>query len=142
MSQNTLELHRRSVEAFNARDIDAFVALCDERVELQSAVTVPGGGAVYYGREGVRRWHRDLQDGFGEDVTIEAEAYYEAGDQTITFHVLHGRGRESGAAVEMPAAHRCEWRDGLMVFFKGYRDREAALADAGIAPDEARPIAP
>ena len=142
MSYDNLELHRRSVEAFNARDIERFVELCDPKVELHSAVTVPGGGAVYYGHEGVRRWHRDIQDGFGEDVRVEAEAYYESADQTITFHVLRGRGRESGAVVEMPAAHRCQWRDGLMVFFKGYRDREAALIDAGIAPGAAEPVAP
>ena len=29
----------------------------------------------------------------------------------------------------MPAAHVMRWRDGLIVYFKAYRQREAALDD-------------
>jgi ketosteroid isomerase-like protein len=97
---------------------------------------------VYLGHSGVRSWHRDLQDGWGEELWIEPEAYYEAGDGTLTFHVLRGRGRQSGADVEMPAAHLCRWRDGLIVYFQGYRDRDRALRDLGVDPDTAEPIQP
>jgi hypothetical protein len=42
----------------------------------------------------------------------------------------------------MPAAHLCRWRDGLIVYFKGYAHREDALSDLGVAEDAVEPIAP
>ncbi len=140
MSQETVELHRRSVEAFNTRDVEAFIAFCDADIELHSTVTVPGG-AVYHGHDGVRRWHQDLEDGWGDGLSVEAEAYFDLGEHTITFHVLHGRGRQSDAEVAMPAAHLCRWRDGQIIFFKGYSRREDALRDLGISDDELGPPA-
>jgi len=121
--------------------VEAFVAFCDPEIELHSTVTVPGG-AVYHGHDGVRRWHRDLEDGWGDDLQVRPEAYYDFGEQTVTFHVLQGRGRESGAGVAMPAAHLCRWRDGRIVYFKGYGRKEDALVDVGVSDDALKPIAP
>ena len=140
-SSENVDSHRRSVEAFNSRDVEAFVARCDPQIELHSAVTVPGG-ATYRGHDGVRAWHRDLADGWGDELSIEPEAYYDLGECTITFHVLHGRGRESGAAVEMPAAHLCEWRDGRIVYFRGFAERDDAFRQAGLSKEAVEPIAP
>ena len=141
MSETNIEHHRRSVEAFNTRDVEAFIAFCDPQIELHSTVTVPGG-AVYQGHDGVRRWHRDLADGWGDELRVEPEVYFDLGEHTITFHVLHGRGRQSGADVAMPAAHLCRWRDGLIVYFKGYAKKEDALGDLGTSEDGLKPIAP
>jgi ketosteroid isomerase-like protein len=141
VSLENVELHRRSVEAFNTRDVEAFIALCDPRIELHSAVTVPGG-SVYHGHDGVRRWHRDLEDGWGDELRIEPEAYFDVREYTITFHVLHGRGRVSGADVAMPAAHVYRWRDGLVVYFKGYARKEEALRELGVSQDVLEPIDP
>jgi ketosteroid isomerase-like protein len=141
MPESNLELHRRSVAAFNDRDLEKFISFCDPQIELRSTVTVPGG-AVYHGHDGVRQWQRDLEDGWGDELRIEPETYYDLGDQTITLHVLHGRGRQSGADVAMPAAHLCKWRDGLMVFFKGYARREGVFSDLQISEDVLQPIAP
>jgi ketosteroid isomerase-like protein len=141
MSQENVQAHRRSVEAFNTRDVGAFLAYCDPEIELHSTVTVPGG-AVYHGHDGVRRWHRDLEDAWGNDLRVEPEAYFDLGEHTITFHVLQGRGRQSGADVAMPAAHLCRWRDGAMVYFRGYARQEDALRDLGVSTAELQPIAP
>src|SRR5687767_10944063 len=46
VSDKNVELHRRGIEAFNARDIEAFIALSDPQIELRSSMTTPGG-AVY-----------------------------------------------------------------------------------------------
>ena len=141
MSQQNIEVHRRTVEAFNARDIEAWIGFSDPEIELHSAVTVPGG-AVYRGHEGVRRWHRDLEDAWGDDLRVEPEAYFDLGEHTLSFHLLHGRGRQSGAEVAMPAAHLHRWRDGLIVYFKGYSRREDAFTDLGVSSEELEPIEP
>jgi hypothetical protein len=99
MSHENVELHRRANEAFNTRDVEAYLAFCDPDIELRSAVTGPGP-AVYYRHSGVRRWHRDLTEAFGGDVRLEPEAFFDLGEHTVTFHVLHGRGLQSGANVQ------------------------------------------
>ena len=140
-SEQNVDLHRRANDAFNSRDVDAYVALCDPQIELHSAVTVPGGG-VYHGHEGVRRWHRDLEDAWGDELRVEPEIYFDLGEHTVTYHVLHGRGRQSGADVVMPAAHVCRWRDGLIVYFRGYAQRQDAFRDLGVTEAELEPIVP
>ena len=131
MSQENVELHRLANEAFNTRDVEAYIAFCDPEIELHSAVTVPGEG-VYHGHAGVRQWHRDLEDVFGAEIRVVPEAFFELGEYTITFHVLEGRGQQSGADVATPAAHLYRWRDGLIIYFKGYVQREDVFADVGI----------
>jgi hypothetical protein len=60
------------------------------------------------------------------------EVFFDLGDYTVTFHVLHGRGQQSGADVATPAAHLCRWKDGLIIYFKGYIHREEVFSDLGI----------
>ena len=141
MSQENVELHRRAIEAFNARDLEAYIAHVDPSVEFYSAFAVVGGGA-YHGHDGVRRWFRDLEDAWGAEVRIEPEAYFDLGEDTLGFNVMHGRGRQSGVEVAMPVAHVIRWRDGLSVYWKAYVHREDALRDLGVTEDELEPISP
>jgi ketosteroid isomerase-like protein len=134
MSQENVQLHSRANEAFNTRNVEAFVTYCDPEIELHSAVTVPGGG-IYHGHDGVRRWHRDLQDVFGSEIRMAPEAFFDLGEYTVTFHVLQGRGQQSGADVATPAAHLCRWRDGRIIYFKGYVHREEVFSDLGVPKD-------
>ena len=55
-------------------------------------------------RPSLRRGHRDFQDVWGEEIRVEPEAYFDRGERTLAFHVLHGRGRHSGVEVAMPIA--------------------------------------
>jgi ketosteroid isomerase-like protein len=141
VSGENVELHRGANEAFNTRDVEAYIAYCDPEIELHSAVTVPGG-AAYRGHEGVRQWHGDIAEAFGGEFRVEPEAYFDLGEHTICFHVLQGRGQQSGADVATPAAHLCRWRHGLIVYFRGYLDREDAFRDLGVSADARQPIAP
>ena len=101
MSEQNVELHRREIEAFNARDIEAFISLSDPQIEFYSAMTTPGG-AVYHGHDGLRKWLGDLEDAWGDELRVEPEAFFDVGEHTLAFQVLHGRGRQSGAEVALP----------------------------------------
>jgi hypothetical protein len=83
-----------------------------------------------------------LEDVFGAEIRVVPEAFFELGEYTITFHVLEGRGQRSGADVTTPAAHLCKWRDGLIVYFKGYVRRTDVFSDLGVSEDALEPIAP
>jgi SnoaL-like domain len=141
MSQENVELLRGVVEAFNARDVEAYIAYCDPSIELHSAFAAVGG-AVYHGHDGMRRWQRDFEDAWGEEIRIEPDAYFDLGEHTLAFYVLQGRGRHSGAEVAMPNAVVVRWRENLMVYFKAYLQREDALSDLGVTEDALEPIEP
>ena len=141
MSEQNVELHRRVIDSFNARDIDEFVTYFDPQIEFHSVSAAVGGG-VYRGHDGLRRDIEDTMDAWGDGFTAEPEAFFDLGEKTLLFHVVHGRGRESGAAVAMPAAQFCIWRNGLCVYLKAYPQREDALKDLGVSRDELEPILP
>ena len=141
MSQENVELHRRATEAYNARDIDAYIALCDSRIEFHSVLAAVEGG-VYHGHDGLRRSVEDIEDAMGDEGRLEAEAYFDLGEQTLVFYEVHARGRQSGAAVTGRFAQVARWRDGLGVYMKVYAHKEDALKDLGVSEDDLEPIAP
>jgi hypothetical protein len=149
MSDSNAKLHRGILEAYNAGDIETFIASCDPRIEFHSTFSVVGG--VYHGRDGIREYFRDL--GAAEDILrprgrmgrgarIEPETYCDLGENTLTFYMLLGSGKQSGAEVALPSAGVAWWRDGLLVYWKTYLQREDALKDLGIWEDALEPIDP
>jgi ketosteroid isomerase-like protein len=141
MAQENVELHRRGIEAFNAHDVEAFIALCDSSVEGYSVFAAVGGG-VYRGHDGLRRFFSDAGDTWRDQIRGEAETFFDLGGKTLAFYVLYGRGKQSGAEVAMPLAQVVRWRDGLIVYFKVYARREDALSDLGISGDSLERIEP
>ena len=142
MSERNVELYRRLVEVFNARDIDAMIThYFDPSIEFQSTFTAVGG-AVYHGHDGMRSWHRDLEDTWGDEIRLEAETYFDLGEHTLVFGNLHGRGRHSNVEVAMPVTQVARWREDLVVYLKSYAHGEDALRDLDVSEDELEPIDP
>jgi ketosteroid isomerase-like protein len=140
MSQENVELMRAWTDAFNAHDIEAMIALCDPDIDFHSTFAAIGG-ADYHGHDGVRSWHRDIEETWGAEIRAELEAFFDLGDDILTFTVLRGRGSHSGVQVALPAIVT-RVRDGLIVSHKGYAHREDALSDLGISEQALEPIAP
>jgi ketosteroid isomerase-like protein len=140
MSDRNIELNRRWFEAFNARDLEALIALCDPSIEFHS-VFAAVGGATYHGHDGMRSWHRDLADAWDE-IRLEPEAYFDLDERVLAFYVYRGRGQQSGAEVAMRGASVARTHDGLIVYVAAYTQREDALRDLGIPEGELEPIEP
>jgi ketosteroid isomerase-like protein len=140
VSEQNVELHRRAIEAFNARDLGASIALCDPQIEFHSMFAAVEG--VYHGHDGLRRFRTDLEEAWGGQFRLEPEAYFDLGEYTVAFYALRGRGKQSGAEVALSGTHVFRWRDGLIVYFKAYAHREDALRDLGVSEDALEPIAP
>jgi ketosteroid isomerase-like protein len=141
VSRRNVELIRRYVAAFNARDIEAFIACCDSGIEFHSVFAAVGGG-VYHGHDGLRSWHRDFMEVWGNEIRLEPEAYFDLGERTLAFLVLRGRGRHSGAQVAAPYAHLVRWRDDLAVYATSWIDRQDAIKDLGLSEEHLEPIEP
>jgi hypothetical protein len=142
MSEHNVALHRRAIKAFTAREIEAFIACFDPSIEFHSTFATVGG-AVYHGRDGIREYLLDQEEAWGGDILhVEPQAYFDLGEHTLLFYVLHGRGRQSGAEVAMPIAQVARWREDLIIHLKSYSHREDALRDLGVAEDELERIDP
>ena len=141
MSEADVELARAFTAAFNAHDVEALVRCCHPDVEFHSTFAAVGG-AVYHGHDGMRSWHRDLEEAWASEIRSELEAFFDLGEHLLTFTVLYGRGKQSGAEAAMPVAAVTRSREGLFVYYKAYIDREDALRELGVSRDELEPIAP
>jgi ketosteroid isomerase-like protein len=140
VSEQNVALLGRRVDAYNARDIEAFIAHCDPDIQFHAAWSA-AGPTVYHGHDGLRSWHRELEDAW-EEIRAEPEAFFDLGDKTLMFAVLHGRGRRSGAEATMPNVVVGTWRDGFLVHLKAYLQKEDALKDLSLSEDALELIAP
>jgi ketosteroid isomerase-like protein len=128
MSEQNVELHHRAMDAFNRRDLPAFLALLHPDVESTPYEVWVQGGKPYRGHAGVRRW---WEESFAAlpDLKAEVDEIRGFGDRTFVRGRLHGHGASSGAEVERPMWLAAEWREGKTVWWCSYGS-EADARDA------------
>ena len=99
MSQENVELHHRAIDAFNRRDLDAFLALMDDDVEVVPRASAMEGESSYRRHEGVRRWWNNVLEVI-PDWNIEVLAVHDLGDLTVTHLPVRGHGAGSDTPTE------------------------------------------
>jgi ketosteroid isomerase-like protein len=87
---------------------------------------------VHCGREEARRVFDSRLEVF-EDFRVEAEDFFDLGDQVLVFSRVSGRGKESGADVDSRVASLYSFRNGRVIRVEYFGDRDEALQAAGIA---------
>jgi ketosteroid isomerase-like protein len=130
MAASDLEVVRLRNEAFNRKDVDAYLALTDPEVAYDQPRELPGAG-TYSGHEGIREYFANLEAAW-ESATAEIEELIDAGDSVVSIGHTAYRGRTSGAHVDKPFAIVWKLRDGRVVRGEFYFDRAEALAAAGL----------
>jgi ketosteroid isomerase-like protein len=131
MSKENVELYRRGIEAFNRRDLDAFLALADPDVVGISRVLAIEGGS-YRGHEGTREWWRDLLGVF-PGFRIEVVWVRDAGDVTVSELRNSAHGEGGAAPLEEFVWQVSEWRDGRVVRWQMYESEQEAIEAAGLS---------
>jgi ketosteroid isomerase-like protein len=87
---------------------------------------------IVRGVEQFRRF-RDSGPWGGSPIQFEPERFFDVDDERVLVFVrVSATGRESGAQVELPAAHELTLRDGQVVRFKAYGNRDQALEAVGL----------
>ena len=124
---------REFVHAFNDRDLDAFVAVLDPEVELHAMK------GLRKGVEAARQWATRAPGGVQQE--IELEQLYEGdtegggGGRAVALIVRRWRWEDSG---ELAGAEAMAWafelRDGRVLSWRPYDDRELALREWGFTP--------
>ena len=126
-----MEVVRRGIDAFNARDLDRFMEDSDPDIELHSRFIAVGG--VYRGEDGLRRWHLDLDDAW-EYLQLETDKVIEVDDDTILFlATLDGKGRGSGLKIRQDVAQVVTFRAGKVVRIVVYTEPTEAFEAVGLS---------
>jgi ketosteroid isomerase-like protein len=132
MSTDLVELIQQGLDAFNRRDLDAFLALCDPDVEFISYLAQVEGGEPYRGHDGVREWWERLHAVF-PDFRLEVEEVRDLGGLGIARWRTHATGVESDAPIEQTVWQVGEYRDGKAIKWRFFGSEEEALEAAGLS---------
>jgi ketosteroid isomerase-like protein len=135
MSQESVEVVRRIFEAFGRGDFEVGVELANTSPEFEfvpSGALIPDLANVQRGPEAFRRVVETFLAEF-DDPRIELHELIDAGDQVFTSFTLRGRGKHSGVETSWDPLSVWTVRDGRLVRWLGFTDRDAALKAAGLS---------
>jgi ketosteroid isomerase-like protein len=131
MSQENVDLVRRSIGAFNSGDWDESLEYMDEGIEWQAPFVVPDQD-TYVGRAGVRDFWTAWTDNF-EGFRLEVEELIDAGDDVVVVARISGQGIASGAGVRSnPFAHVVRLRNRKIRRWAMYDSAQEALEAVGL----------
>ena len=135
MSRENVEVVQRVYEAARERDTEAVLRLYDHEVDLDFSriphATVVGRG-LYHGHDGLRSWYADWYEAW-ESFEQVYEELIDAGEHVVSIVRQHGRGRASGAEVEIGRV-AAVWtvREGRVVRMVAFPTRAEALEAVGL----------
>ena len=132
MSQENVDLHYQANDAFNRRDLGAYLALMDPEVEFTPYEVWVQGGEPYRGHAGVRSW---WEESFAVFPDLRGEVYEirDLGDSTSARGHIRGQGAGSGASTERPMWITAKWRDKKSVWWCAFDSEAEALKAAGLS---------
>jgi ketosteroid isomerase-like protein len=130
MSEKNVEIVRRIFEAAANRDSEAVLALYDPGVQVdvsRAPCRDLVGSRFYHGHDGLRSYFREWYEAW-ETVVWNVEELIDAGERVISVETEQGRGRASGAAVEMHMSGIWTIRGGKVVRVEWLEGRDPAEA--------------
>ena len=133
MPRDKVDIARRSIDAYNRRDVDgAFAELVTPDFEYYPALVRALDGGGYHGREGVEQFTIDTNENWEELQSI-AEEFRDLGDRVLVLGRLRGRGKGSGAPVDQPYVCILDFRGDRICRNRVYFDRAEGLRAAGLS---------
>jgi ketosteroid isomerase-like protein len=134
MSEENVEMFRRAIDAYNRRDIEAFLETFDQTAETHPLTLAMFGQeeTVYRGHEGIRQFIRDVEEVL-PDMQVAVLEIRDLGERIVARGRLHGRGRASGAEIESPISWVIDFKGGRVTRMSDYLDFSEALEAAGLS---------
>jgi ketosteroid isomerase-like protein len=132
MSQENVEIVRRSLEAVARGDVEEVLSLYAPEIEFLplTGTRVESGG--YRGHRGVRDYFAEAYEVWDE-VRPEPEAMHAVGDDVIVFGHCAIRGKASKIETREPLAWVITVRDRKIVRHQVFRTTQEALEAVGLS---------
>ena len=134
MSQENVDVVRRTYEAWNAGDMDALHELYDPDVIMRAIEGWPEPGP-YTGREAVMRWLAQLRGTWDADSMEPTSDFIAVGDRVAVRQIWHGAGRGPEANMGMTVVFTV--RDGRIYYVEFFWDHAKALEAVGLSEQDA-----
>jgi ketosteroid isomerase-like protein len=131
MMQGHVELAHQAYDAFNRRDLDAFLKLMDPDVEAFPRVAAMQG-SYHRGHRGIRRWWGDLFDVF-PDFALEVVEVRDLGEMTLAVLRFRGHGADSESPFDQTLWQVARWPGGKCVWWRSYDTENEALDAVGLS---------
>jgi ketosteroid isomerase-like protein len=130
LSEENLEVVRRSIAAFNTRDYEALRTLNDAQITLDWSASRGLEAGIYEGIDEVLSYYRNFHEMF-EEVRVEADRFIESGDSVVVPNTARLRGRD-GVETVARSALVFEVRSGRIANIRLYQKTAEALEAAGL----------
>lgn len=135
MSRENLETVQRALEAWNADDLDAFLAELDPEVEWYPSIerAVEGGEPTYLGHEGARRaWNEYRGEAWGR-LTARPQEIRDLGGSVLVLGRFEVSGRTTGLEFGQEIGQVITIRGGRIVRSQDFLSHAEALEAAGLS---------
>jgi ketosteroid isomerase-like protein len=130
MSQESIEVVRRAIAAYNRRDFEAIRALNQPDVQLDWSASRGLDARVYQGEEEVMRFFQNFLEMF-EEIRIEPDRFIESRDSVVVPNSARLRGRD-GIQTAARSILVFEVRSGRVARICLYQETREALEAVGL----------
>jgi len=135
MSRENVEAVRRAIEAWNADDLDAFLAELDADVEWHPAIEpgLEGKAATYRGPGGARKiWRQDRGEAW-ERLTNRPQELRDLGESVLALGHLDLTARTTGIEFNQEVGEVFDLRAGKIVRIRDFLTHAEALEAVGLS---------
>jgi ketosteroid isomerase-like protein len=130
MSRANLELVRRNNDAYNARDLTAYLDTVAESVKFESRFSAMDR-VIYRGHDDLRRYFVELDEVWSR-YEMRLERMVSAGDHVVMLCHLFAIGRESNLKLEEHPGVVFTLEEGKIVEISAYPTHAEALEALGL----------
>jgi uncharacterized protein len=129
MAGSNLEIVQQAFEAFGRGDLDAVLEICDPEIVVRDPDRT---GTTFRGIEGLGRFWEEWFENW-QEYRVDPREFEEHGDEILVHAVQSGRGKLSGVELSQDFFNVVRLRDGRVIEYRIYTEREDALASLGAA---------
>jgi ketosteroid isomerase-like protein len=135
MSQENVETAQRVIEAWNADDLDAFLAELDPDVEWHPSIEpgLEGTATVFRGHDGARRGWREYRGEAWERLVNRPQEIRDLGESVLVLGHIDLTARTTGIEFTQEIGELVDFRAGKAVRVRDFATHAEALAAAGLS---------
>jgi ketosteroid isomerase-like protein len=134
MSQENIETVRRGVRAWNANDLDAFLAELDPEVEWHPSIepALEGRETTYRGHDGARKAWDDYRGGAWERLAMQIQEIRDLGESVLVLGHADLTARTTGMRFREEVGSLMTFRGGKVLRSQDFLGHAKALEAAGL----------